>query len=85
MEDGGVFLVAQWVKNPISTHEDVGLIPCLAQWANDLVLLWLWCRPAAAALSQGLAWEFPYGGKRGRGPWKGRGRKWRCFIPELST
>ena len=28
--------------------------------SSDLVLLWLWCRLAAAALIQPLAWEFPY-------------------------
>ena len=27
---------------------------------SDLVLLWLWCRLAAAALIQPLAWEPPY-------------------------
>ena len=27
---------------------------------SDLGLLWLWCRPAAAALIQPLAWELPY-------------------------
>ena len=27
---------------------------------SDLVLLWLWCRPAAVALIEPLAWEFPY-------------------------
>ena len=26
----------------------------------DLSFLWLWCRPAAAALIQPLVWEFPY-------------------------
>ena len=26
----------------------------------DPVLLWLWCRPAAAALISPLAWEPPY-------------------------
>jgi len=26
----------------------------------DLALLWLWCRPAAVALIQPLAWESPY-------------------------
>ena len=26
----------------------------------DLALLWLWCRPAAVALIQTLAWELPY-------------------------
>ena len=33
-----------------------GLDPVLL----DLALLWLWCRPAAAALIQLLAWELPY-------------------------
>lgn len=28
-------IVAQWVTNPISTHEDEDLIPGLAQWVND--------------------------------------------------
>ena len=26
----------------------------------DAMLLWLWCRRAAAALIRSLAWEFPY-------------------------
>ena len=26
----------------------------------DLALLWLWCRPAAAAPIQTLVWELPY-------------------------
>ena len=26
----------------------------------DLVLLWLWCRPAAVAPIRSLAWELPY-------------------------
>ena len=28
--------------------------------SSDLVLPWLWCRLAAAALIQPLAWELPY-------------------------
>ena len=32
--------MAQWVKNPTSTHEDLGLIPGLTQWIKDE----LWCR-----------------------------------------
>ena len=27
---------------------------------SGLALLWLWCRPAAVALIQPLAWELPY-------------------------
>ena len=31
----GAPLVAQWVMNPASIHEDVGLVPDLAQWVKD--------------------------------------------------
>ena len=63
-------------KSNSSIHEDMGLIPwpCSVGWgsgvalscgvgcrcSSDLVLLLLWCRPAATALIWPLVWEFPY-------------------------
>ena len=34
----GVSVVAQWVKNPTSIHEELGLIPGFIQWVKDPVL-----------------------------------------------
>ena len=56
----GIPTVAQWVKNPISIHEDTGSIPAFPHWVEDLALPWLWCRLAAVALIQPLAWELPH-------------------------
>ena len=55
----GVPVVAQQVKNPTSIHKDAGSILGLDQWVQDILLLWLWHRPAAVALIRPLAWEPP--------------------------
>ena len=39
MAPWGVPIVAQWVKNPMSIHEDEGSIPGLSQWVKDPALL----------------------------------------------
>ena len=52
--------MAQQDKNPTSIYEDSGSILGLAQWIKNPELLWLCCRPTAAAPIQPLVWELPY-------------------------
>ena len=67
--------MAQWLRNLTRNHEVVGSIPgllsglriqrchelwCRLQTWSDPTLLWLWCRPVAAAPIRPLAWEPPY-------------------------
>ena len=49
--------LAQWVKEGSGVAVSCG-VGC--RHGSDPVLLWLWCRLAAAALIRPLAWEFPY-------------------------
>ena len=53
-------MAQQTETNPPRNHEVAGPIFGLTQWVKELVLLWLWRRPAAVAPIGPLAWEPPY-------------------------
>ena len=36
----GVPIIAHWLMNLTSIHEDMGLIPDLTRWGKDLALPW---------------------------------------------
>ena len=75
--------MAQWLTNPTSTWLQFlefkshsvgeGFVAASRRDGLDPMLLWLWCRPAAAAPIQSLAWELPYA--IGGGPKKDRNIK----------
>ena len=52
---GSIPGLIQWVKDPVAVSCGLGY-----RWVSDLMLLWLWCRPAAVAPVGPLAWEPPY-------------------------
>ena len=52
-------MVAQWLRTRLASM-GIWFNPCPPQWVKDLVLLWLWHRPAASAPIRPLAWELPY-------------------------
>ena len=87
------------VTNSTVIHEDGGLIPGLTRWIKgsgvavscgvghrlswNLMLPWLWHRPAATALMRPLAWEPPYAVGSGLPPPKKKTKQildWRMYI-----
>ena len=74
--------MARGFKNPTSIHEDVGSTPGLAQWVEDLALLWLWHRLAVTVPIRPLAWETTYavGAALKRQKKKKRFWFWPCWV-----
>ena len=60
----GVPVVAQQSKKLTTIHEDAGSPASINELRIGVAVSWsqglLWCRSAAAALIQPLAWELPY-------------------------
>ena len=52
--------LAQWVKDPHCCELGCRVPDAARIGGSDPVLLWLWCRPVAAAPIRPLAWELPY-------------------------
>ena len=57
--------IRTWVQ-PLACSSGWRIQHCLEPWCRSNhgsgpTMLWLWCRPAAAALIRLLAWEFPCG------------------------
>ena len=57
--DSGSFRHGTAETNSTANHEVADSKLGLAQWVKDPVLLWLWCRLAAVAPIEPLAWEPP--------------------------
>ena len=96
----GVPVVARRVKNSASIHEDADSNPGLTQWVkgssiasscsigcrwgSDLVLLWLWHRPVAAAPIQPLVQELPCATGAALKRKKKKGKKKKDKYPMIS-